>query len=97
MVRSKIRSLYRDADDLLRTVIKHIWEEQVGETWIVQKIEIIYKDGEPTQPLEYRHGWIIPPEWEFISEVWEYTRQPLHPLPSYRYDHDQDEDVQLLR
>ena len=32
---------------------------------------------ELAQPLEYRHGWLIPPEWEFQSEVWEYERKPI--------------------
>ena len=70
MVASEIRSLYRDEDDLFRTVIKRIYEERVGDKWVVKKVEIIFEDGEPAQPFEYRHGWVIPPEWEFISEVW---------------------------
>ena len=44
MVISQIRSLYRDENDLFRTVTK-------------------------------RHGWLIPPEWAFQSEVWEYERE----------------------
>ena len=32
---------------------------------------------EPTQPLEYWHDWLILPEWEFISEVWEYERKSI--------------------
>ena len=84
---SKILSLYRDENDILRTVIKLIHEEAVDEKWIVRKIEIIYEDGEPAQPLEYQHAWIIPPEWEFISEVWEYTRKHTTP-PGCPYKHE---------
>ena len=38
MVISQIQSLYRDEDDLFRTVIKRIWEEQVGDKWVVKKV-----------------------------------------------------------
>ena len=47
---------------------------------------------EPAQPLEYRHGWIIPPEWEFISEVWEYERKPVLKTVC-----DHDSEVGILR
>ena len=93
MVVSQIQSLYRDEDDLFRTVIKRIWEEQVGDKWVVKKVEIIYEDSEPAQPLEYRYGWIIPPEWEFISEVCEYERKS--PVPETVYDHNSE--VGILR
>ena len=88
MVISQIQSLYRDEDDLFRTVIKRIYEEQVGDKWVVKKVEIIYEDGEPAQPFEYRHGWIIPPEWEFISEVTEYERRS--PVEETVYDHESE-------
>ena len=88
MVISQIQSLYRDEDDLFRTVIKRIYEEQVGDKWVVKKVEIIYEDGEPAQPLEYRHGWIIAPEWEFISEVTEYERRS--PVEETVYDHESE-------
>ena len=55
-----------------------------------QEVEIIYEDGEPAQPLEYRHGWIIPPEWEFISEVTEYERKP---VPETVYDYESEVDL----
>ena len=86
MVISQIQSLYSDEDDLFRTVIKRIYEEQVGDKWVVKKVEILYEDGEPAQLLEYRHGWIIPPEWEFISEVTEYERRT--PVEETVYDHE---------
>ena len=34
--------------------------------------------------VETRHGWLIPPEWEFITEAWEYTRQAVE---SERHGH----------
>ena len=52
-----------------------------------QESRIIYEDSEPAQPLEYRHGWIIPPEWEFISEVTEYERKP---MSESVYDHESE-------
>ena len=45
MVISEIQSLYRDENDLFRTVIKRIYEEQVGDKWVVKKVEIIFEDG----------------------------------------------------
>ena len=85
MVISQIRSLYRDENDLLRTVIKRIYEEWDSdqEHWNLKKVAFIFCD--PDLPLpserrgisaEYRHGWIIPPAWEFVSEVYEYERKP---------------------
>ena len=71
---SEIRSLYRDENRALRTVIKRIWEEWDADEqlWRVDRVEILYRDNysKPEQPIEYQHGWIIPPEWEFVSEVW---------------------------
>ena len=70
MVVSEIHSLYRDEDDLLRSVIKRIYEEwdTDKQLWRVDRVEIRYQDNysKPELPIEYRHGWIIPPEWEFI-------------------------------
>ena len=37
MVISEIQSLYRDENDLFRTVIKRIYEEQVGDKWGCQE------------------------------------------------------------
>ena len=81
MVVSEIRSLYRDEDDLLRTVIKRIYEkwDAVREQWHLKKIEFIYEDPEfpvpsdnPAVAVEQRHSWLVPPAWEFVSEVWAY-------------------------
>lgn len=89
---SEIRAQYRDLDSLLfHTVVKRIYEEQVGERWVVRKVEIIYEDGDPVQPIAYCHGWIVPPEWEFMSERWTHRRKP---LSKTEYDHESE--VQLL-
>ena len=72
MVVSEIRSLYRDENDLFRTVIKRIYEEQWDaerEQWNLKRIEFIFEDPElplpsdnPVIAVEQRHGWLIPPE-----------------------------------
>ena len=62
---SEIRSLYRDENDLLRTVLKRIYEEWDAEReqWCLKKIEFVYEDPEfpvpsdtPTVAVEQRHG-----------------------------------------
>lgn len=86
MVVSQIRSLYRDANDLLRTVIKRIYEEWDApvEQWKLKKIEFLFLDDDlplhtdrPEAAVEHKHGWIVPPTWEFVSEVREYDREPI--------------------
>ena len=87
MVVSEIRSLYQDENDLLRTVIKRVYEEWDAERqqWTLKKIEYIFTDPEFPVPsdnveisVEHRHGWLIPPEWEFITEEGECTRQDVN-------------------
>ena len=84
MVISEIKSLYRDENDLLRTVIKRIYEKWDAclKQWDLIKIELLFHD--PECPLrseslgaavEYRHGWLVPPDWEFVSEVMEFERR----------------------
>ena len=100
MVISEIRSLYRDENDLLRTSIKRIyelWNENLRQ-WDLLKIEFIYeapdyplRSDNPEETVEERHGWVIPPAWQFISEVWAYERKPVEETV---YDHDSE--VQLL-
>ena len=101
MVVSEIRSLYRDENDLFRTVIKRIWEEwdEGLQQWNLRRIEFVFEDPElpvrsdnPAIAVEQRHGWLIPPEWEFQSEVWEYERKP---VPETVYDHDSE--VTIIR
>ena len=84
MVVSQIRSLYRDENDLFRTVIKRIYEQwnEALQQWDLIKIEFIYeapdyplRSDNPAATVEERHGWVIPPNWKFISEVWEYERR----------------------
>lgn len=93
---SQIRSLYRDEDDLFRTVLKRIyesWNEDLQQ-WDLLKIEFIYED--PDYPVrsdsapatvEERHGWVIPPAWEFRSEVTEFERKPVSEIA---YDHESE-------
>ena len=99
MVLSEIRSLYRDENDLFRTVIKRIYEKWDAELeqWHLRRIEFIFEDPElpvpsdtPAVAVEQRHGWLIPPEWEFQSEVWEYERKPVSEVT---YDHDSEVNV----
>jgi len=101
MVISEIRSLYRDDNDLFRTVVKRIYEDWDAdwEQWHLKRIEFIYEDPEfpvpsdiPAVAVEQRHGWLIPPEWEFVSEVWEYERKPIEETV---YDHESE--VRILR
>ena len=101
MVVSEIRSLYRDENDLFRTVLKRIYEEWDAslEQWNLKKIEYIFCEPEYPVPsddiavaVETRHGWVIPPEWEFDSEVWVYTREPVEETV---YEHDSE--VGILR
>ena len=94
MVVSEIHSLYRDEDDLLRTVIKRIYEEWDAEQWHLKKIEFIYEDpgfpvpsDNPAVAVKQRHGWLVPPAWEFISKVWEYERKRVSEVV---YDHDSE-------
>ena len=99
MVISEIRSLYRDENDLFRTVLKRIyeqWNERLQQ-WDLKRIEFIYEDPEfpvrsdnPAVAVEQRHGWLIPPEWEFQSEVWEYERKP---VSETEYDHESEETM----
>ena len=99
MVVSEIRSLYRDENDLFRTVIKRIWEEwdEGLQQWNLKRIEFIFEDPElpvrsdnPAVAVEQQHGWLIPPEWEFISEIWEYERKPVSETV---YDHNSEVGV----
>ena len=46
----------------------------------------------PAVAVEQRHGWLIPPAWEFISEVWEYARKPVRETV---YDHENE--VRMIR
>ena len=85
MVVGQILFLYRDENDLLRTVTKRIYEEWNSELkqWRFKKIEYIFADPEFPEvsdnievAVETQHGWLIPPEWKFIAEEWVYTRKP---------------------
>lgn len=101
MVVGGIRSLYRDENDLHRTVVKRIyeqWNERLQQ-WDLLRIEFIYQAPDyplrsdnpaATATVEARHGWVIPPEWCFISEVWEYKRKPVSEVT---YNHDSEVNI----
>ena len=83
---SEIRSQYVDENDLFRTVLKRIYEEWdiTQNQWHLKKVEYIFCEPEYPVPsdniavaVETRNGWVIPPDWEFSSEVWVYTRKPV--------------------
>ena len=103
MVVTQIRSLYRDEDDLLRTVTKRIYEEWDAERkqWHLKKVKYIFDD--PPVPsdnvevsVEHRHGWLIPPGWEFISEEWVHTRQAVDG-DRRRHTYDHEGEVGIIR
>ena len=94
MVISEIRSLYQDEIDLLHTVIKRVYEEwnPALEQWKLKKIEFLFPDDDlpvhtdsPEASVEHQHGWVVPPAWEFISEIREYEHKPESEI---RYDHE---------
>ena len=101
---SEIRSLYHDENDLLRMVTKRIYEQWDAEQkeWCLKKIEFIFEDPEfrvpshtPAVAVEQRHGWLVPPDWEFVSEVWVFERKPVSEVV---YNHEsQIETVDILR
>ncbi|MDE0327327.1 MAG: hypothetical protein OXN27_25650 [Candidatus Poribacteria bacterium] len=95
---SEIRAQFIDENDLQRVVIKRIWEVYDSELrqWHLKRVAYIFEDPDypvVSEPLniavESRHGWLIPPEWEFELEVWVYTRQPTdRPPKGHTYDHE---------
>ena len=83
---SEIRAQYVDENDLFRTVLKRIYEgwDADREQWHLKRIEYIFENPEypvPSEPMnvavETQHGWVIPPDWKFDTEVWVYTRKPV--------------------
>ena len=83
-------------------VPKRIYEDWDAnrEQWHLKRIEFVYEDPEfsvpsdtPAVAVEQRHGWLVPPAWEFISEVWEYERRS--PVEETVYDHESE--VEILR
>ena len=63
-------------------------------------IEVIYEDPEPPVPsdmpavaVEQPHGWLVPPAWEFVSEVWECERESSVSDVEYNYE----SEVTLIR
>ena len=85
---SEIRAQFIDENDHFRGVTKRIWEVYDAELkqWQLKRVEYIFEDPDYPVPsdaanvaVEARHGWLIPPDWEFDMEVWVYTRQPADP------------------
>ena len=83
---SEIRAQYVDENDLFRTVVKRIYEayDAAENQWTLKKVEYIFEDPEYPVPsdnievaVETRHGWVVPPDWKFSSEVWVCTRKPV--------------------
>lgn len=95
---SEIRAEYVDENDLQRTVTKRIWEVYDAELnqWHLKRVEYIFED--PEYPglsddinvaVETRHGWLIPPASDYVSETWVYTRQPANgERRGHTYDHE---------
>ena len=54
MVISQIQSLYRDENDLFRTVTKRIWEEwdERLQQWNLKRIDFIFEDPELPVPSD---------------------------------------------
>ena len=105
MVISEIQSLYRDENDLFRTVVKRIYEQWNAQLqqWDLRRIEFIFEDPElpvrsdnPAVAVEQRHGWLIPPEWEFQSEVWEYERKPIDGDRGKTVEHFDESEVREI-
>ena len=69
MVVSEIRSLYRDENDLFRTVLKRIYEEfdAEQEQWHLKRIEFIFEDPELPLPSDNScrssrtAAWVVDP------------------------------------
>jgi len=83
---SEIRAQYVDENDLFRTVIKRIYEawDATQNQWHLKKVAYIFCEpaypvpsDDPAVAVETRHGWVIPPDWKFDTEVWVYTRKPV--------------------
>ena len=95
---SEIRAQFIDENDHFRGVTKRIWEayDAALQQWQLKRVEYIFEDPEYPVPsdaanvaVESRHGWLIPPDWEFDMEVWVYTRQPAdRPPKGHTYDPD---------
>ena len=102
VVISEIKSLYQDENDLLRTVTKRIYEawDAELEQWHLKKVEYIFANPEFPVPsdnievaIEHRHGWLIPPEWEFVTEEWVCTRRPAVDDERRGHTYDRDSNV----
>ena len=58
---------------------------------IFEDPELPVPSDNPAVAVEQRQpGWLIPPAWEFISEVWEYERKRVQ---EDVYDHESEVTV----
>ena len=71
----------------------------ISHSWSLRRIEFIFEDPElrlpsdtPVVAVKQRHGWLVPPAWEFVSEVWAYERKPVEETV---YDHESE--VRIIR
>ena len=66
--------------------------------WNLRQIPLMLRSSEfpipsdaPEISVEHRHGWLIPPDWEFVTEEWICTRQPVDSeRRGHMYDHDSE-------
>ena len=77
-------------------ILCEAWDATQNQ-WTLKKVEFIFEDPEYPVPsdnvevaVETRNGSLVPPDWEFSSEVWVYTRKPVSEVT---YDRDSQEIV----
>ena len=85
----------------MRSLIKRVyaqWNAPLGQ-WRLKKIEFLFPDADlpvhtdsPEASVEHQHGWVVPPVWEFLSEVREYERRPEGEIA-----YDQESHVRIIR
>ena len=89
--------------DRVPTVTNRIHEKWNVEQkqWCLKKIEFVFEDpdlpvpsDDPAVAVEQRHGWLVPPAWEFVSKVWEYERKPVSEVA---YEHEDVDEVRIIR
>ena len=47
--------------------------------------------------VETRHGWLFPPEWEFITEEWVCTRKPAVDSDRCQHTCDYSSEAGIIR
>ena len=59
--------------------------------YTITYLELPVPSDTPAVAVEQRHGWLIPPAWEFVSEVWECERRS--PVREDVYDHEGEVEI----